>query len=225
MHRFLRRRWVVSSLVLLVCLIGASSLVAQRSTLLSSKWLGRWAVQPVLQTEPARAFALAPVVEAQEAVPLLATDRTGYLPGMTVQIAGTGFGALEEVSLQVRHKDAAPDCTLGHAPWTVQASEAGEFSATWDINGEDVAGYEFVLTATSQAGTLSAEFSPDCRALVGQARLRAGRRGAALGPGLQAGGNRDPCMSRTSAACRAPADTNRSPSRPTNSVPSPLPGT
>ncbi len=49
----------------------------------------------------------------------LQSDQPDYAPGATAILTGAGFGAGEQVVLQVHHADATPDSGADHEPWTV----------------------------------------------------------------------------------------------------------
>ena len=88
---------------------------------------------------------------AQATPPALATDKTGYLAGETVSVAGTGFTAGEVVTLLVAHASGAAEAGAGHDPMTVTADAEGRLAATWPV-GDDLAGHEFTLSATRAEG-------------------------------------------------------------------------
>ena len=85
-------------------------------------------------------------LRAQAMPPGVATDKTGYLAGETVTIAGSGFSPDEVVTLQVAHADGTVEADAGHEAFTVTATAAGTFAASWTLN-DDSAGNAFVLLA------------------------------------------------------------------------------
>jgi hypothetical protein len=84
---------------------------------------------------------------AQALPPTVASDKTGYLAGESVAIAGSGFAPDGVVTLQVVHANGAAEADAGHAPFTVDADSAGAFSASWSL-GDDRAGSNFVILAS-----------------------------------------------------------------------------
>ncbi|RPI57458.1 MAG: hypothetical protein EHM55_01800, partial [Acidobacteria bacterium] len=78
------------------------------------------------------------------------TDKTGYLAGETVSIAGTGFAAEELVTLQVKHADGGDEPGAGHDPFAVWTDAAGSFISTWEV-GDDTEGHSFHLLVSGAA--------------------------------------------------------------------------
>src|SRR2546428_2055508 len=67
----------------------------------------------------------------------LQSDQPDYAPGATAILTGAGFGAGEQVVLQVHHADATPDSGADHEPWTVTADGEGAFVTTWHVREDD----------------------------------------------------------------------------------------
>ena len=107
---------------------------------------GLWAV---LGSAPTTAAGSASVV----------TDSSEYRAGAVVTITGADFAAYETVTLQVTHADGTAEADMGHEPVTTMADGAGGFSATWAIAAADVAGNDFVVTASGAvSGTVQSAF-------------------------------------------------------------------
>ena len=79
------------------------------------------------------------------------TDKDGYLAGEVVTILGSGFGPLEEVTLQVTHADGTAEPGMGHESWVVATDASGAFTSTWQIQPLEQAGHEFKVTAAGGA--------------------------------------------------------------------------
>src|SRR5262245_55187822 len=91
---------------------------------------------------------------------VIKVDKSSYLAGETITIAGSGFTALESIMLQVKHADGTIEHGLGHEAWFVTADANGEFTSTWSIGSNDNAGINFVLTAMgSLHSTAQADFT------------------------------------------------------------------
>ena len=103
--------------------------------------------------------APAPALEAS-----VTTDRSDYRPGQVVHITGSGFGAGEEVRLEVDYvptgqKAERPDFShvaSGHDPWYVTADGGGNFTSDWLVE-EDSLNQTLRLTADGQSSGLHAE--------------------------------------------------------------------
>jgi hypothetical protein len=91
----------------------------------------------------------------------IATDKTDYAPGETVNISGSGWTAGEAVTLQVLHTDGGDNTTSdAHAPWTVNADGNGNVTATWVVpTDQDELNSTLQLTATAASGTTSVTFT------------------------------------------------------------------
>jgi len=87
-----------------------------------------------------------------QTAPAVATDRADYFPGDTVLIAGSGFHAGEQVTLQVLHIDGTPNTGDGHLPWLVTTGEDGCFESFWFVPYDDSLGSAFKLTADCPDG-------------------------------------------------------------------------
>ncbi len=103
-------------------------------------------------------ISLLHTVSAQVVPPAVATNKTGYLAGETVVIGGVGFTSGDVVTLRVMHADGTSEAGGNHDAFTAVASDAGEITASWALGAgptEDLAGNEFVLTASTVAGALA----------------------------------------------------------------------
>jgi hypothetical protein len=91
----------------------------------------------------------------------IATDKTDYAPGETVNISGTGWNPGEAVTLQVLHVDGGDNTSSdAHTPWTVNADGDGNLIATWVVpTDQDELGATLQLTATAASGTTSVTFT------------------------------------------------------------------
>jgi autotransporter-associated beta strand protein len=90
----------------------------------------------------------------------LTTDKPDYHPGDLVIITGSGFGASENVILQVLHFDSSGDndTSEAHQPWDVHADETGSFVAQWTVPlDEDEIGATLTATADGRITGLHAE--------------------------------------------------------------------
>src|SRR6266496_658633 len=61
------------------------------------------------------------------------SDRSDYMPGETVVIKGSGFGASDVVTVQVLHFGETDDndTSTAHLPWIVPANSSGSFQTSW----------------------------------------------------------------------------------------------
>lgn len=91
----------------------------------------------------------------QDPPPVLATDKTGYLAGETVNISGFGYAAGESVSVQVKHADGSAEANAGHEALAVAAASDGSISATWNLTSNDSVGNSFVVTSSGSSSGLS----------------------------------------------------------------------
>src|SRR2546428_13994672 len=89
--------------------------------------------------------------------PTLQTDQPDYAPVATAILTVDGFGAGEQVVLQVHHADATPDSGADHEPWTVTADEGGAFVTTWHVCVDDCLGATLRASADGQSSGLHAE--------------------------------------------------------------------
>src|SRR5215468_810071 len=87
------------------------------------------------------------VVNTQNA-PSASTDRSAYVAGETVTIAGYGFATGEIATVQVTHVDGTAEPGMGHEPTTAVVAPDGSFEVTWTIHRADVAGSQFVATVS-----------------------------------------------------------------------------
>ena len=140
--------------------------------------LPAWALESVVVDS--LLFTTPPVASPEQvtAPAVLSTDYTGYLAGVPVAISGSGFQPFEAVTLQVTHVTKV-SCEVGHAPWVVQADDAGGFTASWTIGTDHVAANDFVLTATAPSATLRLPAWRDGDDL--RCRLHSGRVGHCAG--------------------------------------------
>ena len=95
-------------------------------------------------------------VSAQVNAASVVTDTNDYPPGATVTITGAGFGALENVSVQVTHLDGTPSGGAGHDPWTIRSTFAGGFVTSWVVPFDDNIAETLLVTATGQSSLLVA---------------------------------------------------------------------
>ena len=80
---------------------------------------------------------------------VVTTDKTGYLAGETITISGSGFGPNEAVTVKISRAGGKAN----PAAWDVWTDLAGAFTATWSINPLDVAGNQFLVTASAASGS------------------------------------------------------------------------
>lgn len=77
----------------------------------------------------------------------ITTDKDDYAPGETVVITGGGFLPGETVQLEIDHVDGTPTDGPQHEPWTVEADELGNVTATWAVLPHEL-NHTLLLTAT-----------------------------------------------------------------------------
>src|SRR5437879_1916990 len=117
-------------------------------------------------------------------------NKPDYQPGETVTITGTGFGASDDVTLQVLHVGTAGDnnSSSAHDPWHVTAGASGGFVASWLVPiGEDEEGATLQASATgSPSGLTAVVIFTDAAALPGTAPVNPPTGGFGIEGDLQA---------------------------------------
>src|ERR1043165_4184245 len=103
----------------------------------------------------------------------ITVNHPDYQPGETVTITGTGFGANDDVTLQVLHITDTFDnnTSPAHDPWHVSAGAGGGFVATWVVPiGEDEEGVTLVAIASgAPSGEAAMVIFTDAAAVPGPA--------------------------------------------------------
>ncbi|HXJ76800.1 MAG TPA: hypothetical protein VNM37_28340, partial [Candidatus Dormibacteraeota bacterium] len=103
----------------------------------------------------------------------LTVDKPDYQPGETVTLTGIGFGANDDVTVQVLHLLDIFDnnSSAAHLPWHVSAGANGGFVTSWVVPfGEDEEGVTLQATATGlPSGRSAIVIFTDAAALPGLA--------------------------------------------------------
>ncbi len=91
---------------------------------------------------------------------VIETAGTAFVAGQPVIVTGRGFAAGEGVTLQVRHADGAAEPGMGHDAFGVTAAADGTLWTSWTASLADLAGPEFLVTASGSTSgtTLPASF-------------------------------------------------------------------
>jgi len=103
----------------------------------------------------------AAVFAAAQSGPTVATDKSDYAPGETVQISGSGWYPNQTVTLQVAHTTGAIEGGEGHEPFNVTSDDNGNISATWFVDADDSLGSSFLVTADCHPDGMDAQHA-DC---------------------------------------------------------------
>lgn len=87
----------------------------------------------------------------------LATEKTGYASGETVNIYGSGFGSFEDVSIAVEAQDDALAGNVILMQWNVFSDKGGNFIASIPFDSLTSASGRYVVTATGTESKATAE--------------------------------------------------------------------
>ena len=180
----IRRLALIAPFIFGVAVVLGYTATAKAPALLQRIISSRSVQAPVIDPGPnhrmRRLLRLANALE-----PIVFTDKPNYQPGETVLITGSGFAAIEIVTLQVVHADGMDEGGSGHEPWNVMTDEFGNFVSTWFVDPDDSAGEMFRLTAIGNTSGLVAETT----FLDGSANLDTCANGPTSAPALCTGAN------------------------------------
>ncbi|MDM7924291.1 MAG: hypothetical protein QUS14_18555, partial [Pyrinomonadaceae bacterium] len=95
-----------------------------------------------------------PVAQVQNLVPIVSTDKTGYLAGEDIVITAAGFLPSEAVTINLSRSNGEPVQTRN-----VIADEAGQAIVTWSIDPNDRGLNDFTVMAEGPSGPTQTEFS------------------------------------------------------------------
>ena len=167
------RRYVVLSVVVASIVVGLAlntkPLHAAAASLGTSweatqRWVSSLGSKTIRPTERVAALLRPQRPEQQGAGqtgPTITINKTGYLVGEVVAIAGSGFAAGEGVTLSVTFADGSPVVSGEPGNFPAAADGGGNLSATWTLV-EDLSGHNLKVRAVgATSGAIEAAFGTD----------------------------------------------------------------
>lgn len=132
--------------------------------------IGNQSVRLHVGWQLAVAFTAAGAASAQS----VTTDRTDYVGGSIVEIAGRGYAANEELTARVCHFTSEPACSAqegshAHHPWFITTDENGGFRTQWTLPPDDSETSTYLLSALRPDGSGGQSlFSQGCNLGLGR---------------------------------------------------------